>query len=191
MSIEQISNSILGNSQSNTGEFLFDPVFGIHRFLEYKRQNLWVIYHKDIPAWMVSAVDRPKISMGATKKIKYVNTYEKLSAGQGEWLPISLTFNDPIAPSASLFVYEQIKKQWDYASAKVGYKQDYVIKNLQIRELDPKGIVVQTWILHDAFFTSEVDFGVESLDYDAFKRLKVRCTIDYSWPELITGGTPQ
>lgn len=188
--LQSIGESLGNYAGETVDKFYNDPAFGLHRLLEYKRQNLWIVVHKDIPAWLVTSVERPKINLGQTKKIKYINTHEKLAQGQGEWVPIKITLHDPIVPSASYLIYTQIRKQWEYQNARVGYKKDYVIDDLQFRLVDPNGAVAETWIIHDAFLTGEVDFNSAGLDYDSFKRLKVSFTLDYSWAELITGGTP-
>lgn len=191
---DNLTQSTLESLGQYAGEtvnnFYNDPAFGLQRLLEYKRQNLWIIYHKDIPAWLATSIERPKVDLGQTKKIKFINTYEKLAQGQGEWKPIKITLHDAIVPSASYAVYTQIRKQWEYNKARVGYKDEYIIDDLQLRLTDPNGAVVETWIIHDAFFTGEVDFNSAGLDYDNFKRLKISFTLDYNWAELITGGTP-
>lgn len=188
--LQAITEALSNYAGETVDKFYNDPAFGLYRFLEYKRQNLWIIYHKDIPAWLVTSAERPKVNLGQTKKIKFINTHEKLANGQGEWMPIKLTLHDAIVPSASYLIYNQIRKQWEYNKARVGYKADYVMNDLQLRLVDPNGAVTETWIFHEAFLTGDVDFNSAGLDYDNFKRLKITVTLDYSWAELITGGTP-
>lgn len=188
--LQSFSEALKNYAGETVDRFYNDPAFGLHRLLEFKRQNLWIISHKDIPAWLATSAERPKVNLGQTKKIKFINTYEKLSAGQGEWQPIKITLHDAIVPSSAYLVYTQIRKQWEYNNARVGYKADYVIDDFQLRLMDPNGAVAETWILHDAFFTGDVDFNASGLDYDNFRRLKISFNLDYTWGELITGGTP-
>lgn len=186
--LESLGEAIENYAGETVDKFYVDPAFGIHRLLEYKREHLWIVYHDEYPAWLVTSIDRPKMNSGSTKKIKYINTHEKLAQGHGEWKPISITFHEAIVPNIAYTIYTQLRKQWEYNTATVGYKDDYVIKNFQLRMLDPNGIVVETWILHDAFITGDVDFG--KLSYDSLSRVKSTITLDYSWAEFILGGTP-
>lgn len=185
---ESVKESISNYAGETLDKIYIDPAFGINRLLEFKRQHLWVIYHDEYPAWLATSAERPKVSLGQTRKIKYINTHEKLAQGHGEWKPISITLHDPIVPSSAYIVYNQIRKQWQYNKAMVGYKNDYVIRDFQMRLIEPNGSVVETWILHDAFFTGDVDFG--KLDYDSTKRLNITFSLEYNFAELIVGGTP-
>jgi hypothetical protein len=166
-----------------------DPVLTLFRYLEYKRQNLFIVEFDAVDAITVFSADRPRLSLGETYKVKYPNIYEKMQSGGGEWLPLSFVLNDTIAPSAAEKLYNWVTKQWDYLSARAGYKSDYA-KNLVIKLLDPNGLIVESWVLHNSFLTGEIDWNVNGLNYDSSDRLKVKFTLDYDFAELITGGGP-
>lgn len=170
--------------------YTVDPVLSFNTFIEYKRQNLWIVYNDNIPAWVLSSAQRPTVDLGESRTFKYINTYEKLQHGNGEWKPISLTFNDPIVPSASEIVFNMLQRQWNYLDGFVGFKENYAIPKFEIRVLTPNTSIAESWILHNAFLTGVVDFNGAELTYDDFKQLQTKITLDYDYAELFTGGSP-
>lgn len=168
-----------------------DPILSLNSSLEYKRQNLWYIVFDNIPSWICFSAERPKITLGNTRKIKYINTCEKLQQGYGEWQPITITLNDPVVPSASKYLIDKLSKQYDFLTGKVGYKADYVMQDMELRLMDGNGAVVETWVLHEPFLTNEVDFNPASLSYDESNQLKVKFTLEYTYAEHFDGFIPE
>jgi hypothetical protein len=164
-----------------------DPFLSIHKIIEYKRQNLFILQIDGIDAISVLSVDRPKLNLGEPVIYKYPNSHEKFQKGSGEWQPINCVLNDIIAPSVAEKMFSMASRQWDYLSANSAYPNDYK-QDITLKLLDPNGVIVEGWILHSAFLSGNIDWNANQLNYDSTDRLKISFEITYNFPELITGG---
>jgi len=164
-----------------------DPFLSIHRIVEYKRQNLFIVQMNQIDAISVLSFDRPKLNLGEPVIYKYPNSYEKFQKGVGEWSPINCTLNDIIAPSVAEKIFNMASNQWDYLNAYSAYPSEYK-QDLTLKLLDPNGVIVESWILHGAFLSGNIDWNANQLNYDSTDRLKIQFEITYNFAELITGG---
>lgn len=184
---------IIGSGFKRKGyEVQNDPVGSLFHMLDYKRTHLWLLEIDGLFSCTMQSAERPKLNLGDSKKVKYINTYEKLQSGTPEWMPISVVVTDPITPSTSIELYEKIRdKFWNYKTGKTGYPADYKFsKPLKLKLLDGNGAIVETWLLYDAFFINDMDYNANTLSYDSNDVLKIKFTIDYNYAELYNGGDP-
>jgi hypothetical protein len=117
---------------------------------EPKKENRWIVYLPEkfeISKWVTNATNRPKIIID-----------EK--TGQVTCEPIRIKFNDPIAESTTI-------KLWDLFIANSNNNFDY-----KLEMIDPTGEVVERWEFKGCKVI-EVDFG--ELDYSSDKNAK--CSI--------------
>jgi len=144
--------------------------------IEPKRQNRWVI---EFPAdlefaeWMVQTANRPTATINETP-IEFMNTTTYV-AGRATWETISVSFIDPIGPSATQKVIQWIRQCIEYSTGRMGYAVNYK-KNLVLKMLDPAGETVEKWVLEGCFITS-ANFG--QLDYSTDSLATVETTIRF------------
>lgn len=133
---------------------------------EPKRSNRFIMRFPStlgINEWFVETAKRPSIKVNSVA-IPFLNTSTYV-AGRFEWNEISVTFRDPIGPSASQAIMEWVRLCAESVTGRMGYAAGYK-KNVDLEMLDPTGVVVEKWILEGCFITS-ADFG--SLGYSEEK----------------------
>ena len=143
---------------------------------EPKRKNRWVLRFPSelgIQEWFVSTANRPQITQDATE-IPFLNTSTYV-VGRFVWNTISVTFRDPIGPSASQALMEWVRLHHETLTGRDGYHSFYT-KDIGLQILDPVGTVVEQWRGEGAFLT-EVDFNGQALDYSTSEPLDVSMTI--------------
>jgi hypothetical protein len=142
---------------------------------EPKRQNRfimrWVDTSLGINEWYVESTSRPKITIKSTE-IPFLNT-KTYVAGQFEWGEISVTFRDPIGPSAAQALMEWVRLHAESVTGRMGYAAGYK-KDINLEMLDPTGVVIEKWLLQNCFLTG-VDF--QSLDYGQDGLAKIQATL--------------
>jgi hypothetical protein len=144
---------------------------------EPKRQNRFILRFPSslgINEWYVASTSRPKAKIGATE-IQFMNTSTYV-AGRFVWEEISVTFRDPIGPSASQALMEWFRLHAESVTGRMGYAAGYK-KDIELEMLDPTGVVVEKWILQGTFLTG-LDF--DSLDYksDELATIKANLRMD-------------
>ena len=82
-------------------------------------------------------------------------------AGRFTWNTISVTFRDPIGPSAAQALMEWTRLHAESVTGRMGYAAGYK-KDIDLEMLDPTGVVVEKWILQGCFLT---DVNFDSLGY--------------------------
>jgi len=150
---------------------------------EPKRNNRFIMRFQGglgLNEWFVESTKRPSIKITSTP-IPFLNTSTYV-AGRFEWNDISVTFRDPIGPSASQAVMEWIRLCAESVTGRMGYAAGYK-KNVDLEMLDPTGVVVEKWLLERCFITS-ADFGSLSYDSDKISTIAVtmrpdRCVLIY------------
>ena len=141
---------------------------------EPKRKNRWVLRFPSelgIQEWFVSTASRPQITQDATE-IPFLNTSTYV-VGRFVWNTISVTFRDPIGPSASQALMEWVRLHSESVTGRQGYAAGYK-KDLELEMLDPTGVVVEKWILQGTFL-SDVNFN--NLDYSSSDLADITATL--------------
>jgi hypothetical protein len=125
---------------------------------EPKKQNRFILrFPTDlgINEWFVQTASRPKITI-TPNTIKFLNT-ETYVAGSFSWGDITVKMLDPIGPSSTQAVMEWVRLVAESVTGRMGYAAGYK-RNVDLEMLDPTGVVIERWILVNAFPTS-ADFG--------------------------------
>lgn len=150
---------------------------------EPKRKNRFLLRFPSelgIQEWWLTSANRPKVSQNVVE-IPFLNTSTWV-AGRFTWDSISVTFRDPIGPSASQALMEWFRLHSESVTGRQGYAAGYK-KDVELEMLDPTGVVVEKWIMQ-GIVLGNLDFG--SLDYsdDALADVTVdmqpdRCILVY------------
>lgn len=142
------------------------------------RQHRWVfsIDQNDIDGYTARSWARPVMSMGETV-IDYINEKRYL-AGKAEPQSMTLTLNDPIAPSQSQAILRWIGQHYEQASGRAGYAEGTLgyKRRVFLKMLDPNGAAVQTWELKGTWIQN-VDFG--TLDYTSAEPVNITLTLRF------------
>jgi len=120
---------------------------------EPKQNHRWILRFPSslgINEWFVQTTARPKMTVNNTP-IKFLNTNTNV-ATDFKWEPISVTFLDPIGPSATQAIMEWIRLCAESVTGRMGYAAGYK-KNVDLEMLDPTGVVIEKWILQGAFLS--------------------------------------
>lgn len=129
-----------------------------------------------ISEWMLSQASRPKVDITKTA-IPFMNT-ETYVAGRYTWGEINVTFRDAIAPSTTQALMEWIRLCAESVTGRMGYAAGYK-RDLEMEMLDPTGVVVQKWILKNAWISS-CDFGGVAYNDDGLAEDTATIVIDYA-----------
>jgi len=143
---------------------------------EPKKQNRFILRFPSplgIQEWFVKTASRPKITQEATE-IQFLNT-STFVLGRFTWDAISVTFRDPIGPSASQALMEWVRLHSESVTGRQGYAAGYK-KDVELELLDPTGVVIEKWILQGTMLTN-VDFG--GLDYSTSEIAEITAELRY------------
>lgn len=143
---------------------------------EPKKQNRFIFRFPSplgIQEWFVKSSSRPKITQEATE-IQFLNT-STFVLGRFTWDAISVTFRDPIGPSAAQALMEWVRLHSESVTGRQGYAAGYK-KDVELELLDPTGVVIEKWILQGTMLTN-VDFG--SLDYSSSEIAEITAELRY------------
>lgn len=132
-----------------------------------------------IMEWWLSSANRPTINQTETE-IPFLNTSTWV-VGRYTWSTIQVTLRDPIGPSASQAIMEWVRLHSESVTGRQGYAAGYK-RDIEIEMLDPTGVVVQKWILKNAFLSGDVNFG--GLDYNSSDLADITLTIRYDYAIL-------
>ena len=129
-----------------------------------------------IQEWTLESASRPKISQKSVE-IEFLNTSTYV-LGRYTWDSINVTLRDPIGPSMSQAVMEWVRLESESLSGRQGYAAGYK-RDIELDLLDPTGVVVQKWILKNAW-ASDVDFGTLAMSDDGLATISLTLVIDYA-----------
>ncbi len=132
-----------------------------------------------IQSWWVSTSSLPSINQNATE-IQFMNTSTWV-LGRYTWEDITITFRQFIGPSTSQALMEWVRLESESVTGRQGYAAGYK-RNITISMTDPTGVVVQKWVLINAFPTT-VNFG--DLAYDTDDISTAEMTIKYDFAILV------
>jgi hypothetical protein len=144
---------------------------------EPKRKNRFIMSFNDlgINEWFVESTSRPSLTIGSTA-IDFLNT-KTYVAGKYEWGEISVTFRDPIGPSASQALMEWVRLHAESVTGRMGYAAGYK-RDIFLSLLDPTGVVIEKWVLKNTFLT-KVDFQGLSYSEDGLVTIQASLRPDY------------
>ncbi len=150
---------------------------------EPKKKNRWILRFPNelgIQEWWLSSAARPSISQNEVV-VPLLNT-ETYVLGKYNWNPISVTFRDPIGPSAAQALMEWVRLHAESVTGRMGYAAGYK-KDVDLEMLDPTGVVVEKWILYGVFLT-DVNFNQLSYSQDGLATITCsmrpdRCVLVY------------
>lgn len=128
-----------------------------------------------IQEWWVASAGRPSLKQGNTE-IPFLNTYTYV-VGKYRWEPITVTFNDPIGPSASQAIMEWVRLISESVSGRQGYAAGYK-RDIELEMLDPTGVAVSKWVLKNCFLT-DVNFGDLNYNEDGLAQIQCTLVMDY------------
>ena len=143
------------------------------------RKNRWLLrFPSDlgISEWMLTSANRPSIKQSSVE-IPFMNTSTYV-AGRYTWDSIQFTFKDPIAPSASQALMEWVRLCSESVTGRQGYAAGYK-RDVELEMLDPSGVVVQKWILKNAW-VSDCQFGSLGYNDDGLAEITATLVIDYA-----------
>ena len=144
---------------------------------EPKRQNRFIVRFPSslgINEWFVESASRPHITINSTE-IQFLNTSTYV-AGRFTWGQISVTFRDPIGPSASQALMEWVRLCAESVTGRMGYAAGYK-KNVDLEMLDPTGVVVEKWILEGTWL-QDVNFNNLSYSQDQLATITAALRMD-------------
>jgi hypothetical protein len=143
---------------------------------EPKKQNRFILRFPSplgIQEWYVKSASRPKYTAQETE-IQFLNT-STFVTGRFNWETISVTFRDPIGPSATQALMEWVRLHSESVTGRQGYAAGYK-KDVELEMLDPTGVIVEKWILQGTML-NDVDFG--SLAYDSNDIAEITATLRF------------
>jgi hypothetical protein len=144
---------------------------------EPKRKNRWLLrFPADlgIQEWWLQSAARPTITQNEVE-IPFLNTSTWV-IGRFVWEPISVTFRDPIGPSAAQAVMEWVRLHSESVTGRQGYAAGYK-KEVEIEMLDPSGVVIEKWVLQGSMATT-VNFGDLAMDDDSIADITLDLRFD-------------
>ena len=140
---------------------------------EPKRKFRWLLQIDGIDAYTLKTAARPSLTFDE-QVIDYINT-KRYVAGKQTWNPLSITLNDPIAPSAAQKVMDWVRICFEPLTGRMGYATFYK-KNITLKVLDPQGTVVELWDIIGAW-VQDSNWG--DLDYASSDLVEIACTIRF------------
>jgi hypothetical protein len=122
-----------------------------------------------IEVWLIQKFKRPTLKINSVE-IDYMNETNYVS-GKYKWDPVTVTFLDPIGPSASQILMEWVRLHAESLTGRMGYKSG-ASKNIYLKSLDPTGVEVEKWYLEQCIITS-IDFGENDYSNDEVNTVTV------------------
>ena len=141
---------------------------------EPKRKNRWVFAIEGIDAFLIKTAARPSYSM-QEQKVSWINS-ERYLAGKVSFEQLSVTLQDPIAPSGAQQVMEWIRTHHETVSGRAGYA-DFYKRDCQLKLLDPVGTVIELWDIKGAMLTS-ANFGDLSYEDEGINDISLNIRFD-------------
>lgn len=159
-----------------------DILFKAPLIYEPLRKNRFIISFPNdtgIQSWWVSTSNLPSINQNATE-LQFLNTSTWV-LGRYTWEDLEITFRQFMGPSTAQAIMEWVRLESESTTGRQGYAAGYK-RNITISMLDPTGVVVQKWVLINAFPTT-VNFG--SVGYDGDDVADVTMNLKYDYAILV------
>ena len=148
---------------------------------EPKKKNRFILRFPSslgINEWYVESTSRPTVNINSVE-IPFLNTSTYV-AGRFTWNTISVTFRDPIGPSAAQALMEWVRLHHESVTGRDGYSDMYK-KDITFNVLGPVGDKVEEWTLKGAFIT-EANFN--ELDFASNEPVDIALTLQYDYAIL-------
>ena len=104
-----------------------------------------------IQEWNLVSASRPKLTITSVE-IPFLNTSTYV-AGRYNWEEINVVLRDTIGPSTSQALMEWVRLCAESVTGRMGYAAGYK-RDIELDMLDPNGVVVQKWIIVNAWVTT-------------------------------------
>ena len=150
---------------------------------EPKKKNRWILRFPDdlgIQEWWLATAARPSITQNEVV-IPFLNT-ETYVLGKYNWSPISVTFRDPIGPSAAQALMEWVRLHSESVTGRQGYAAGYK-KDVELEMLDPTGVVIEKWRLVNTWLSGDINFG--DLSYDSGDLADISASLRFDYAVLL------
>ena len=148
---------------------------------EPKKKNRWLLrFPADlgIQEWWLASASRPSITQNEVE-IPFLNTSTWV-IGRFTWESISVTFRDPIGPSAAQAIMEWVRLHHESVTGRDGYS-DFYKKDITFNVLGPVGDKVEEWTLKGAFIQAAT---FSDMDYSATNVSDISLTLRYDYAIL-------
>lgn len=119
----------------------------------FRRHFIFAI--EGIDAFLIKTAAKPTYKT-EEQPINWINS-TRYVAGKTTFEPITVTLHDPVAPSGAQQVMEWVRLHYESVSGRGGYP-DFYKRDIQFKQLDAVGTVIQLWDIKGAFIT-EAKFG--------------------------------
>lgn len=129
---------------------------------EPKLRHRYKMYIDGVPAYMVRAASRPKVTQ-ESKTIHHINV-ERYVKGKTRWGALNVTLYDPITPSGAQVVTEWLRLHHESVTGRNGYAAMYK-KDIIFNSLGPIGDKVEEWVLKGCLITN-IEYGDFAYDND-------------------------
>lgn len=140
---------------------------------EPKRKFRWILQIDGLDAYTMKTASRPQATFEEIV-IDYVNTKRYVS-GKMSWNPITVTMQDPIAPSASQKIMDWLRNNYESLTGRMGFASFYK-KDITLKLLDPQGTVVEWWDIKGAW-PQDINWG--DLDYASSDNAEVSFSLRF------------
>lgn len=150
---------------------------------EPKKKNRWILRFPaelGIQEWWLGTAARPSITQ-AEVAIPFLNT-ETYVLGKYNWNPISVTFRDPIGPSAAQAIMEWVRLHSESVTGRQGYAAGYK-KDVELEMLDPTGVVIEKWRLVNTWLSGDINFG--DLSYESGDLADIAASLRFDYAVLL------
>lgn len=137
----------------------------------FRRHFVFAI--EGIDAFLIKTASKPEIKT-EEQTINWINS-KRYVAGVTTFEAINVTLHDPIAPSGAQQVMEWVRLHFESVSGRAGYA-DFYKRDVQLKQLDPVGTVIQLWDIKGAFITS-AKFG--EVTYEGSDMIEISLTLRY------------
>jgi hypothetical protein len=126
-----------------------------------------------IDSFLCKSTALPQVTFEEVE-IPWINT-TRYVAGKGKFNEIQITLHNPVAPAGAQQVMEWIRLCYESVSGRAGFA-DYYKRDIQIKILDPVGVVVSLWDIKGAFI-KEANFG--EANYGNSEPMEISITVRY------------
>ena len=156
---------------------------------ETKRAFRWVAIFNKVSPWTIKSISKPSLSVSETSHRFMNHTY--YYPGRVEWSTIDLSLVDPLSSDATKTILHMIEsagynpnidEQSTYKTVSKT-KATSALNNLEIRQLDADGTVIERWTLKHPW-VKDVKFG--NLSYDSDDLIDLNLTIRFDWCKVWT-----